>query len=190
MGMDSYLYKTSKSEYSKYKEYKKNYEENHIKYENEYKEYKKYLEETFNINWENLKCKEDFVAIIGEDNYKKWLELFHKLDGYSYDYKDFTPEELYYWRKPWGMHSYIRDNFLADGEDDNCNRIPLSLDNLNQMVKEMERCLNNYGVRSPNNPFGEDNYWDDEDLKYAIEVFKDVIKSYDEDTVIYYYSWY
>jgi hypothetical protein len=63
-------------------------------------------------------------------------------DNYSCDERP-SKTELFYWRKAYGVHEYIANNFLKLGENNNCERIPLSKENIQQIVDDMIKARNN-----------------------------------------------
>ena len=57
------------------------------------------------------------------------------LDNETYGLKDEDrDEEIYYWRKNYSLHKFIRDNFLEDKENDNLVSIYLSKDDCEKIV--------------------------------------------------------
>ena len=57
------------------------------------------------------------------------------LDKETYGLKDEDyDEEIYYWRKNYFLHTFIRDNFLEDKEHDNLVEVYLSKDDCEKIV--------------------------------------------------------
>lgn len=104
---------------------------------------------------------------------------------------EFRSEELAYWRKAWGMHKFICRLTKTTGTGADCERIVLTKEHIETLLAEMKRCLDDgcKDVDYDNNPFGKDDYWDENDLVYTMGVFANVLNDYDENNVIYYWCW-
>lgn len=73
-----------------------------------------------------------------------------------------SAEELCYWRKNWDLHNYIVEHFWEDKDNDNCVDIPLGKEQLKELVK----------------------------AGFDPEVFTRAYESLDDDHVVYYHPWY
>ena len=212
MGMDQNLYMVSKDDYAKwynqYTEYKKRKSE----YEKRKSELINELEldlELFVIKYPSLSdernlTREYMNGIMTPEEYQvvfntvdaiyKYNDMFDKLDQDNYSCDEcYSKTELYYWRKAWGIHSYITDNFLKPDENDNCERIPLSKENIQQIVDAMIKARNNESYQkeySKENLFGTHEYWNTYDFFDTLEMFKSLLNNYDDNKVIYYFAWY
>ena len=78
--------------------------------------------------------------------------LNHKVDGV---------DEIGYWRKNWSLHRYIIDNFWHDKDNDNLVEVYLTKDDVKKIV----------------------------DAGYK-EGFVEALSCWDDDHVVFYYPWY
>lgn len=185
--MDSYLYKTTKKEHEVYLKYIEEYNEltkELSKYEAELKA--KYGDDLFS------KSRDEITAIITPEELNHTVELIRKTTYSGYTGDEDTRTELMYWRKAYGIHSFICRHFLKDGQSDNCERIILEKENIKEIIDELKRCKKNFKDMSEDCVFGSHDYWDKEDLDSNIKFFQKVYNTEfnDDDSIIYYYSWY
>lgn len=175
MGMDSYIYKSSKEEFKKYTKQKlkvKELNDRYVSYINSLR--KKYdIKDELSREILEKKCTKEEVNLA--DCYiSEW-------QNEDYEQEDSIFTEEYYWRKPYGLHQFITQNFLNAGEDDNCAHIPLSKENIETIINELKT----------NPTFFEDGgMWDSDDTLRAIKLFTQLLNEYSDDVVITYYSWY
>lgn len=93
------------------------------------------------------------------------------LTGLSDSGAEYGREELGYWRKNWDIHGLFA-SYRADGEDDNCTEIPLTEEELKEILIKL-------------------NGDDFNEKEYTIEVVSKALKETDfEQEEIYYYAWY
>lgn len=175
MGMDSYIYKTSKENFEKYTKQKLKVKELHDKatsfIDSLHKKYdikdcsREILEE--NCTVEEINLVDSYIA--------EW-----RIENDAIEYGIFSEE--FYWRKPYGLHRFITQKFLNVGEDNNCVHIPLSKENIETIINELKS----------NPTFFEKGgmMWDSNDTADAIGVFTRLLNEYSDDVVITYYSWY
>ena len=84
------------------------------------------------------------------------------LDKETYGLKDEDyDEEIYDWRKNWSLHTFIRDNFLEDKENDNLIPIYLSKEDCEKIV-----------------------------VAGFIEGFQEALDKWDEEHEVFYWAWY
>lgn len=177
MGMDSYIYKSSKENFEKYNKRKLKVKELHDKATN----FIDSLANKYDIKYEwtreilEANCTEEEINLV--DSYI--AEWRNEDDAYDEARENIFSEE-FYWRKPYGLHQFITQKFLNIGEDDNCVHIPLSKENIETIINEMKT----------NPSFFEGNMWDSDDTAYAIKIFTRILNEYSDDVVITYYSWY
>ena len=202
MGMDQNLYIVSKDDY--------------IRWYNQYTEYKKRKSELINeleldldlftIKYPGLSIERNLTieyiteTMTSEDSQtlcnavRNYNNEIAKLDQDNYNCDECSSKtELYYWRKAYGVHAYITDNFLKSDENDNCERIPLSKENIQQIVDAMIKVRNNESYQkeySKENLFGKHDYWNVHDFFDTLEMFKSLLNNYDDNKVIYYFAWY
>lgn len=202
MGMDQNLYIVSKDDYTKW--------------HNQYTEYKKRKSEIINeleldlelfvIKYPSLSDERNLTReyideiMTSEDSQillnavRSYNNEIAKLDQDNYSCSECSSKtELYYWRKAYGVHAYITDNFLKPDENDNCERIPLSKENIQQIVDAMIEAKNNELYQkeySKENLFGKHDYWNVCDFFDTLEMFKSLLNNYDDNKVIYYFAWY
>ena len=136
LGMDSYIYKTTKNEYRAYTKWEKEYAK-HNKICNDFLEglKTKYGNDLFE------KERDEVKAIITPDEWSRALELTKATHGEYDNCSGDEPIELAYWRKPYGLHQFIVGNFHREKEN-NCVRIPLSKKAVRIILKEMRKCKN------------------------------------------------
>jgi len=206
MGMDSYLYRTDRKSHEEYMKLLKEVgdKQNEIVEKeinpitDEANAYGKMIREKYTELFKH-EMEDNFRQLVEKTMTKEEVEkidsFFSKRDELWAKYYDcekclegYEGEELCYWRKAWSLHGYIVQNFWKK-EEDNCVRIPLTKENLEQIVGELEKA-SPMKPRSNDNPFGKDDYWDSNDVEYTLDMFKNTIAEMDEDTVIYYYTWY
>ena len=72
-----------------------------------------------------------------------------------------TLEEIGYWRKEWNLHKYLIDNFWHDKENNNLVDVFLTKDNLKKIVKDI-----------------------------GGDAFKAALERWDDDYVVFYHPWY
>ena len=173
MGMDSYIYKSSKEEFKKYIKQKlkvKELNDRYVSYINSLR--KKYdIKDELSREILEKKCTKEEVNL-AESYIAEWLNNSDEIENI------FTEE--FYWRKPYGLHQFITQKFLNAGEDDNCVHIPLSKENIETIINELKT----------NPTFFENNMWDSDDTIRAIKLFTKILDEYSDDIVITYYSWY
>jgi hypothetical protein len=186
MGMDAYLYKTTKEEYSKYLDESKKYKELH----DELQTFcdgliKKYGEDLVHKDPDELTKTLTSEELDYIHDYQRKRHELRCIDDVV------VSEELAYWRKAWGMHKVICRLTKTTGNGADCERILLTKEQIETMLAEMKRCIDDgcKDVDYDNNPFGKDDYWNENDLIYTINVFTNVLNDYDENTVIYYWCW-
>lgn len=174
MGMDSYIYKSSKENFEKYTKQKLKVKELHDKATSFIDSlHKKYdIKNVFSREILEAKCTEEEINLM--DSYI--TEWQNEDDAQECD----IFSEEFYWRKPYGLHQFITQKFLNVGEDDNCVHIPLSKENIETIINELKT----------NPTFFENDMWDYEDTIYAIKCFTRLLDEYSDDVVITYYSWY
>jgi hypothetical protein len=169
MGMDSYIYKFKKSDYNKHLEYKEKYK----KLEDEYQLFYKSLEEKYKL----INSLYEWKIQLSEDDRKTlhdFSERFEKLESINYE------EEMFYWRKPYNLHAFITSNFLPLGENDNCNHILLTKENIKLIIDKLK-----------NDPsYFDCNMWDSNDTEQALKLFSEIYKNYSNEVVYTYYTWY
>lgn len=84
------------------------------------------------------------------------------LDNETYGLKDEDyDEEIYYWRKNYSLHIFIRDNFLEDKENDNLVAVYLSKEDCEKMV-----------------------------AAGCVEGFQDALDRWDNEHEVFYWAWY
>ena len=71
-------------------------------------------------------------------------------------------EEVMYWRKNWDLHKYIVENFWDDEEHDNLVNIPLRKCDIKKMIND----------------------------HVEVGTFKAIVKELDKDHVVWYWPWY
>jgi hypothetical protein len=202
MGMDQNLYMMSKDDYTKwynqYTEYKKRKSEIINELELDFElftiKYPGLLDER-NLTREyidEIMTPEDNQSLVSAIN--KYNDMIDKLDQDNYSCSECSSKtELYYWRKAYGVHSYITNHFLKPNEEDNCERILLSKENIQQIVDDMIKAKNNESYQkeySKENLFGKHDYWNVHDFFDTLELFKSLLNTYDDNKVIYYFAWY
>lgn len=202
MGMDQNLYMVSKADYTRW------YDQ-YTKYNNRRSELINELEldlDLFTIKYPGLSIERNLTieyiteTMTSEDSQillnavRSYNNEIAKLDQDNYNCSECSSKtELYYWRKAYGIHLYITDNFLKPGENDNCERIPLSKENIQQIVDAMIEAKNNESYQkeySKENLFGTHDYWNVCDFFDTLEMFKSLLNNYDDNKVIYYFAWY
>lgn len=167
MGMDSYLYQTTKDE--------KNAFEDFIKSAPEYEKLLSEYEDELTLKYPRFRSansREDLESLLTKEELAKWDELYNatKYNDESY--------EIRYWRKPYQLHNYIVNHFLPPNTSDNCERIYLTKENIDDLI----RALRNGEIKD------DGGYFDEYDVRGAIKTFSNL--EWDENTVYYYYSWY
>ena len=96
-----------------------------------------------------------------------------RLDEYGEPIVDeVNGDEIGYWRKDWELHNYIIDNFWDDKENDNVVDIPLTKENVEQIIK--------WCSSGDNSMYNE----------YTEETFKEALNAIKQGDVIYYHPWY
>lgn len=202
MGMDQNLYMVSKADYTRW-------HDQYTKYNNRRSELINELEldlDLFIIKYPGLSIERNLTieyiteTMTSEDSQillnavRNYNNEIAKLDQDNYSCDECSSKtELYYWRKAYGVHAYITDNFLKPDENDNCERIPLSKENIQQIVDAMIEAKNNESYQkeySKENLFGKHDYWNVCDFFDTLEMFKSLLNNYDDNKVIYYFAWY
>jgi hypothetical protein len=212
MGMDQNLYMVSKADYTRWCDQYTKYKKRKSEYEKRKSEIMNELEldlELFTIKYpvlsdernltreyinKTMTPEESQVLFNAIDVVHKYNNELDKLDQDNYSCDECSSKtELYYWRKAWGIHAYITNHFLKSDEKDNCERIPLSKENIQQIVDDMIEAKNNESYQkeySKENLFGKHAYWDVCDFFDTLELFKSLLNNYDDNKVIYYFAWY
>jgi hypothetical protein len=182
MGLDQYIYRTTKKRWNAHLEFEKLCKKYFglVKKLEDEMEWEKFLGSLPKKENPRYDSDYDFEKFTRKQNgvisrYKrecrkiaKSLDL--KLDGgpkfqdkkYGLNSKDDSVEEVMYWRKEWGLHKYIVDNFWKDKENDNLVYIPLRRKDIKKMISD--------GVFP--------------------ETFEELLGGLDKDHVLYYHPWY
>lgn len=180
MGLDQYLYRTTRETFNRRKEYDENVAKWEAATENALKadktdwlavldsfpkdEYGGYDFGKFTPEQE--KIRRQYVSLMRRTKVK-----FAKKFGLELDEEYLEPtlpddldsaEELCYWRKNWDLHNHIVEHFWEDKENDNCVDIPLGKEQLKELVK----------------------------AGFDPDVFTRAYESLDDDHVVYYHPWY
>lgn len=176
MGMDNYLYRTTKQEHKAYLEYCEVCD----KAWDEIRAYEKQLEAKYNDEHLFDYEADEIIKLITNEELEHYRSLLAKTHYSGHD----LPKELAYWRKAYGLNSFIIwfGNCVENSED----RIILSKDNIQAIVDEMKRCKENFKEKSDDCIFGSHDLWDMDDLDRSIKVFEDVLADYKDDDLIYY----
>ena len=176
MGMDNYLYRTTKQEHEAYLEYCKVCDNAW----DEIRAYEKQLEEKYNDEHLFDNEADEIIKLITNEELEHYRSLLAKTHYSGHD----LSKELAYWRKAYGLNSFIIwfGNCVENSED----RIILSKDNIQAIVDEMKRCKENFKEKSDDCIFGNHGLWDMDDLERSIKVFEDVLADYKDDDLIYY----
>lgn len=184
MGLDQYIYRTTKKRWKAHLEFKKLSEKYFglvSKMEADI-EWKKFLESLPRRENPRYDSDYDFDKFTKEhknfiSRYKKECRNIAKSIGMKVD-KQLGPkfedrkyglskeedpvDEIMYWRKNWDLHKYIIDNFWPDKEHDNLVDIPLTRKDIKKMIKD--------GME--------------------VGTFREILKELDKDHVVYYWPWY
>ena len=166
--MDSYIFKLKKSDYNNYREYKEKYK----KLEDEYQLFYESLTEKYKFN-----SIDELKKQLSEDDKKiihDFSERFEKLESIKCE------EEIFYWIKPYNLHAFITSNFLPLGEDDNCNHILLTKENIKLIIDKLKNDPSYFNC----------DMWDSDDTKQALNLFSKIYKNYSNKVVYTYYTWY
>lgn len=183
MGLDQYLYKTTKKERAIHEHnmsLEKTYNERVDKIWNEkWKDILMKLPHDFNlwnIRWNEVTPEQQKQV----DEYNAELEAIKKELGYQKN-EDEGGEEVQYWRKAWTIHEIIC-NVLNWGGCDNCERMYLTKDNIKKIIEE---------IKKKEAPKSEYDRWNPSNKSMDIEAFEEASKMLDdEETEIFYYAWY
>lgn len=195
MGLDMYLYRMGKDKHKAICDHNVKESEFNKKW-NFLNEYPKK-----DNGWEidDEKCTDEQKSVLKEfdKECKELNKLYHEVwDGIN---------EYAYWRKFNALHGYIVRKF-ANGVDE-CQEIMLTADNINTLVEDLEKTLktiNEVGIDNVDvttleiRPTGgfffgstEIDNWFCQDIAGAIDTFKELRESFDEENEILYYqaSW-
>ena len=180
MGLDQYIYRTTKKRWKAHLEFEKLHKKYNglvVKLESD-TEWKKFLD--------SLPKKEngtyDFDKFTSEhkkgiSRYKRECRDIEKKLGikvnkelkpkfedreYGLGKKSDPVEEVMYWRKNYYLHKYIVDNFWKDKENDNLVNIPLRRKDIKKMIAD----------------------------RVEPDTFKAILKMLDKDHVVWYWPWY
>jgi hypothetical protein len=176
MGMDNYIYRTTKQEHEAYLEYCKVCDNAW----SEIRAYEKQLAEKYNDEHLFDNEADVIIKLITSEELEHYRSILKRT---HYSGQDF-PNELAYWRKAYGLNRFIimYGNCVENSED----RIILSKDNIQAIINEMKRCKENFKEMDDDCIFGSHDYWDMEDLERSINVFEDILADYTDDDLIYY----
>lgn len=187
MGMASYVYLSDKNSFEKEMLHNKEQEKKIAFY---YSFVDKMIEK-----YPSLKGHFHEMENIQKTLSKEEMDEFERLFRFCID-EDELPccenrVEMNYWQNPYPLHKYIIKHFLKDGTDDNCVNIPLDKDGVVKMIDSMKKC----SMRFPNCKKGSDDFYNDEyydqaNLQSDIVFFNGLLDKFNDDVVIYYYSWY
>ena len=83
------------------------------------------------------------------------------IEDFGLNYDDDGLEGIGYWRKNWHLHNYIIDNFWPDKDNDNLVEVYLTRNDLEKIVS--------------------DGY---------LGAFEDALRRWDDDYVVFYHPWY
>lgn len=190
MGLDMYLYKTTKGQYKA----KKNYEKASSEHWAKWGDFISSLPRKDN-GWEldrNKLTDEQKTKLAQSD---KELEEAVTATNYNRD----STNEVHYWRKFNALHGFIVQNF-ANGVDE-CQEIPLSKDDVKEIIKALKESkdLAEKGETDqlPMPPVGgfffgttEVGDYYKECVNESIPVFEELLKDFTDNDVVYYVaSW-
>ena len=184
MGLDQYLCRTSKKNFDAIIEAKKLRDEFNSRFEKLYDEkYKAKFDalpkdEYGYVYQENL--TEEQKVVLSDLQNQYWAdaraiasEMNIRLDEFGEPIADeVSVDEIGYWRKDWELHDYIISNFWEDKENDNVVNIPLTKENVEQIIKWCSS--------------GDNSMYND----YTEETFKEALNAIKQGDVIYYHPWY
>ena len=184
MGLDQYLCRTSKKNFDAIIEAKKLRDEFNSRLEKLYDEkYKEKfdalpMDKYGYVHQENLTNEQKVVLSDLQNQY--WADVRAMASGMNVRLNEFgepivdkvSADEIGYWRKDWELHNYIIDNFWEDKEHDNVVNIPLTKENVEQVIKWCSS--------------GDNSIYND----YTEETFKEALNAIKQGDVIYYHPWY
>lgn len=187
MGMDSYLYLADRKSFEKEMKHIKEQEGKIASY---YSFVNKMIEKYPGLKG-HFHEMENIQKSLSKEEMDEFERLFNlcidKEDGSSWENR----VELNYWRKPYPLHKYIVKHFLKDGTDDNCVNIPLDKDGVLKMIDSMKKCSMRFSdCKKGSDDFYNDEYYGEDNLQSDIIFFKGLLDKFNDDVVIYYYSWY
>ena len=186
MGMDAYLYKTTKEAHS-------DYLVRNAKFGEISKEFATFCDDMIKKYGEELVRKEpeEITNTLTSEEMDYIRDYQQKVSELRCTDNNFSSEELAYWRKGWGLHKFICRLSKTTGTGADCEHIVLTKEHIETILAELKRCLDDgfKDVDYDNNPFGKDEYWDKDDVVYTMNVFTDVLNNYNENNVIYYWCW-
>lgn len=185
MGLDQYLYRTSKKNFDALESARKLCEECNDRFDKLYDEkYKKHYDafpkdecgfiDKEQMNEEQKTNLSEIGKQVNEDMKRIANELNVELNEYNEPIIEGVTHgsEIAYWRKDWELHNYIIDNFCKDKENDNVVDIPLTKENVEQIIKWC--------------PTGDDPLY----MDYTEDTFKSALNMIEQGDVIYYHPWY
>jgi hypothetical protein len=180
MGLDQYIYRTTKKRWKAHLEFEKVCKEydslvEKLSSEKKWNDFTISLPKKENGGYDWDKFTDEQKK--GISRYKRECRkiakgLDMKLDDqlgpkfedkkYGLNSRDDLVEEVMYWRKEWGLHKYIVDNFWKDKENDNLVNIPLRRKDIKKMIAD----------------------------RVEPDTFKAILKMLDKDHVVWYWPWY
>lgn len=198
MGMDQYIYQTARRDFERVEGLRKELGRLEAGYNAEYAEKIEELGRKY-PGWTERASDADFLLhefspedreacdgiLTGRLGSPEYRKLQDELDGLE------PKDELRYWRKAYGLHSWMSAHARKAGRDDNCEAMVLTpgiLDALTRDLAEGIRSLKSNG----DSPFIEPgSYYNMEDMESDLEFFSNLSQAAaDPDTVVYYYAWY
>lgn len=185
--MDSYIFLKDKKTFEKDCLKQKEYDE-------KVKEYHSFIDEMIE-KYPQLKGKFSNIQFvrntITKEEDEKWLDLCKKTYNAFDDKGDDDSTELNYWSNAYPLHHYIAKHFLEDKTNDNCRAIILSKDGIEKMIESMKNCLGRFSECKRNiDAFYNHEYYDEKNLEQDIKFFTRLLSMFNNNIVIFYYSWY
>jgi len=110
------------------------------------------------------------------------------------DYDNVRHEQIYYWRKHNALHKWMENLYVSRNgkEEFNCVKIIL---NESDLLKLKDDVLNDRLISTNGFLFGESNKYNDKEYyeerkKGDLEFIELAFNQIDDDTIVYYDSWY
>ena len=90
--------------------------------------------------------------------------------------------EIGYWRKNYKLDEYLTDMLFGCGEEDNCVKKLMDAEQIQKVI--------NFAKDELEFKDYEDGWYDDDEWKRTITIFKDALKRFNRGEHIYYEKWY
>lgn len=192
MGMDQYVYRLPRRDFERTQELKAELDRLESKYDAQFARKVEELGRKY-PNWAARTSDWDFIRDAFSEEDRTEAESFLVSCYALPEYRKLQDEldkvepldELRYWRKAYGLHSWMSRRFGKSGGDDSCSDMVLTPEILGELVRDLESGIQSLKSGGESKFVG--SYYGLEDMESDLEFFSDLSLAASVPDVVYYY---